>query len=37
MIDPTFRNIDRLFVLPCKSGDNDSKRDSFGKYHMLLV
>ena len=32
MIDPTFRNVNRLFVLSCKNGDNDHKRNSFDKY-----
>ena len=30
MIDPTFRNINRLFVLSLKSGEYDLKRNSFG-------
>ena len=29
MIDPKFRNINRLFVLLFKNSDNDPKRDSF--------
>ena len=37
LIDPTFRNINRLFVLSFKNGDNDPTRDSFNKYYMLLV
>ena len=37
MLNPTFKNINRLFVLPLKNDDNDSTRDSFNKYHMLLV
>ena len=37
MIDPTFRNIDRLFVLSFKNGDNYPKRNSFDKYYMPLV
>ena len=37
MIDSTFRNINRLFVLSFKDGDNDPIRDSFDKYYMLLV
>ena len=36
MIDPTFSNIDRLFVLSFKNGDNDPTRDSFEKYYMSL-
>ena len=37
MIDPTFRNVNRLFVLSCKNGDNDHKRNSFDKYQMSLL
>ena len=37
LIDPTFRNINRLFVLSFKNGDNDPKRNSFDKYYMPLV
>ena len=36
MIDPTFRNITRLFVLSFKNG-NDDPTDSFDKYYMPLV
>ena len=32
MIDPTFRNINRLFVLSFKIGNNDSARKSYDKY-----
>ena len=32
MIDPTFRNINMLFVLSFKNGDNDPTRDSFDEY-----
>ena len=32
LIDPTIRNIKRLFVLSFKNGDNDPKKDSFDKY-----
>ena len=32
LIDPTFGNINRLFVLSFKNGKNDSTRNSFGKY-----
>ena len=31
-IDPTFRSIDRLFVLSFKNGNNDPTRDSFEKW-----
>ena len=37
MIDPTFSNINRLFVLSFKNGDDDSLRNSFGKYYTALV
>ena len=37
LIDPIFRNINRLFVLPFKNGNNDLTRDSFAKYYMPLV
>ena len=37
MIDPTFRNINRLFVLSFKNGGNDSTRNYFDEYHMPLV
>ena len=29
MIDLTFRNVDRMFVLSFKNGDNDPARNSF--------
>ena len=32
MIDRTFRNINRLFVLSFKNGNNDPTRDSFDKF-----
>ena len=34
MIDPTFRNINRFFVLSLKNGDNGSTRNYFDKYYM---
>ena len=37
IIDPTFRNINRFFVLSFKDGDNDPTRDSFEKYCMSLI
>ena len=37
MINPTFRNINRLFVLPFKNGNNYANRNSFKKYYMSLV
>ena len=36
LIDPTFRNINRLFTLSFKNGDNDP-RYSLDKYYMSLV
>ena len=37
MIHPTFRNINRLCILPFKAGENDPIRYSFVKYYMSLV
>ena len=37
LTDPTFRNINRLFVLSFKNDNNDPTRDSFNKYYMPLV
>ena len=37
LIDPTFRNINRLFVLSFKNGDDDPARYSFDQYYMSLV
>ena len=37
LIDPTFRNINRLLVLSFKAGDNEPTRGSFDKYCMSLV
>ena len=37
MIDPTFRNVNRLFALSFKNVDNDPTRDSFDKFNMPLV
>ena len=37
LIDPTFKNINRFFVLSLKNDDNDPTRGSFNKYYMLLV
>ena len=37
MIDPIFRNINRLFVLSFKNDDNDLTRDSFVMSYMQLV
>ena len=37
MIDPTFRNINRLFVLSFTNGQDDSTRNYFDEYYMPLV
>ena len=37
LIDPTFRNIDRLFVLSFKNCDDDRTINYFDEYYMLLV
>ena len=37
LIDPTFRNINRLFVLWFKNGIDDSTSNSFNKYYMSLI
>ena len=37
LIDPSFRNINSLFVLLLKSCDDDPTRYSFDQYYMLLV
>ena len=37
LIDPTFRNINRLFVLSLKIGKNDPVKNSFDKCYMPLV
>ena len=37
MIDPTFRNINRLFALSFKNLENDLERDSYDKYYMPVV
>ena len=37
LIDPTFGNTNRLFVLPFKNGNDDPTRDSFDRYYMPLV
>ena len=37
LIDPTFRKINRLFLLLFKNGSNDPTRDSIDEYYMLLV
>ena len=37
LIDPTFRKINRLFVLSFKNGSNDPTKNFFDKYYMPLV
>ena len=37
LTDPTFRNINRLFVFSFKSGDNDTTRGFLDKCYMPLV
>ena len=37
LIDPTFRNINRLFALLFKVGDDDPTSDCFDKYHLPLL
>ena len=37
MVDPTFRNINRLFVLSIKKDDKDLTRDPRHKHYMPLV
>ena len=37
MIDPAFRNINRLFVLSFTNGQDDSTRNYFDEYYMPLV
>ena len=36
IVDTTFRDLKRLFVLLFKSGDDDPARDSFDSYMSLL-
>ena len=37
IIDPTFKNINKLFVLSFKTGEEDSTRKYFDEYSMPLV
>ena len=37
MIDVTFRDINRLFILSFKAGDDDPTRRSFDKYYITLI
>ena len=36
-VDPTFRNINRLFVLSIKNDNDDPTRNSYDVYYMPLV
>ena len=36
IIDSTFTNIIRLFILPFKNGDNDPTKNSFDKYYIPI-
>ena len=37
IIDPTFRNINRLFVLSLENGNDDPTRNCVDNYYMPLV
>ena len=37
LIHPTFKNINKLFVLSFKNGDGDPTRYSFDKYYMHII
>ena len=37
LIDPIFRNINRLFILSFKNGNDNPTRDSSEKYYIPLV
>ena len=37
MINSTFRNLDKLFVLPFKNRNNDPTTNSFDNYYMPLI
>ena len=37
LIDPTFKNINRLFAFSFKNSNNDPTRDSSEKYYLPLV
>ena len=36
MVDPAFRNINRMFVFSFKNGNDDPAKDSFDKCQMSL-
>ena len=37
LIDPSFRNINRLLVFSFKNGNSNPMKDSFDKYYIPLV
>ena len=37
LIDPKFRNINRLFALSFKNGDDDPTKRFFDEYYMALI
>ena len=37
MIDPTFRNINRLLAFSFNNNNNNTTRNSFEEYYMSLV
>ena len=37
MIDPTIRNINRLFVLSFKNSKNDPTRNYYDEYYMQIA
>ena len=37
MINPTFRNVNRMLVLSFKNGNDDPTRHLFDKYYMPLA
>ena len=37
MVDPAFRNINRMFVFSFKNGNDDPAKDSFDKCQISLV
>ena len=37
LIDPTIRNVSKLFVISFKNGNDDPARNSFNTYYIPLV
>ena len=37
MVDPVFRNVNRLFAFLFKNGNDNATRDSLDKYYTRLV